>query len=1602
MTKTRSAQLIYILLINFLLVCSVWASTPMPFEISFEFPEQGKSIKHKTQINVILSNTPQWESYVIELDLSAVTFVEPESHIANLHIDKRIEVNSRDENGVTAIPLTVFENGEYEIKVSIALKTSKGIVNRFRTFGVVAESGLIWFGRDTVGHAIKSKVRYQIESDPSVSTKSIEQEYKQKLNAEEQNRAIRSRANDKKTNNQPKTQNNKTIVNGDILIFAASWVGQGTGKLNTTTGDFNFPMHGVKITISDKDLDINNMPLTANIEGYLIDGEFTFVAPRDNYSYRVVIETDFPGINANGDIDITGNSSIGAFKVLKETANGGIYTCQTENILAVVCNQAQTGSNELASAWSAFHGMAEMVKQAKLQLTVDKQSNFNVIFNHSGSGSAYDPNTNEIFISLGHRYEWDVVAHEFGHAIANETNATDTNTGGPHNGSNQYDYQPNNSTLHNKTKSLELAINEGFGTWFGTALLQNPSASYNGRFKGISDSTYDDASQLTSANLEGNKARLLSSVPTAYGEDTEVAILHLLWDLMDSNNESNTRANCVICRDSSSLNLSGLWNVFKDSNVSSIIEFYQVLLQKAYGTNVTDLLILGENNISDTGLRGALNISNTFTEFGIAPYLEKPLSKTKLDLVIDTSGPVFEWSQQKTGTLEGLTEFTLALYTFDLKTLVFKKPGITSNTYTLTNQDIIAIKSEVDNLFTLPSSLIAVVIGENDYLFELESGPYISNPKEIMINNVDRTLVVVVDSSGSNTTTDPDNLRIEAAKETLRNLTSLVEAQSLGSAPDLAAAVDFDSTVTILSELDDPDTVINTLNTIDSSGSTDIAAGINAAVQILENLNTTGLSGIIEDKAAIALFTDGENNAGQTPVIQAIVNATLKGIRVHYGFLSPITSNISEPLFIPSDATQGYTIPETSTNFNGTLPTTVEEAVYASGGVFAFIGNANSQVAFVTQVKNRGFTNADNTDPGGQSVANQTETFDILNDPLSTRSFQFNGVVDAYVFITVDTNGNFHPFLKIIDINGNNIEIDNDTDNNGIIDLSFTLPYSGDYHAEITSQDGATGSYSFQIEGIGVEADIIFKNGFEEIIGVPVISSFTANPDNITMGGNTNLTWTLNNNATSCIKSGDWTGSANSSNGINSQVVSNITSTSSYSLQCFNSFGSSQVKSVQVLVTNPGLPPTLSLSANPTTINSGESSVISWTVGNGASICTKSGNWSGTLTGSDVTNGTHTDTVTNITTSSNYNLVCTNNFGSSTFQSVQVLVINPSSVPTLTMSANPTTISSGGSSIISWTVGNDATACTKFGGWSGTFTGSDVTNGTHSLNIANITVNSTYSLVCTNSFGSSPVRSVQVLVIGTGSPPPTLTLSANPTIINSGESSIISWIVNNDASSCTKTGNWSGILTGNDVTNGTHSTTITNITSNSSFSLVCSNSIGTSPVRTVTVTINGGNPDCISQPPILNGNADTTIRLIPGAPFGQLGSPQNPASFNGTYDSIAPGSGWPGIYGAQSIFNLTANQYTAMRFTTDNSNAIARLVFTVPGNGQGPPSSATTIAISECPGDFTTHLGQSRCLIRGGAIPNMLWSQNPNTNPAIYCLLEKIKHITLMWFTLIQ
>ena len=157
--------------------------------------------------------------------------------------------------------------------------------------------------------------------------------------------------------------------------------------------------------------------------------------------------------------------------------------------------------------------------------------------------------------------------------------------------------------------------------------------------------------------------------------------------------------------------------------------------------------------------------------------------------------------------------------------------------------------------------------------------------------------------------------------------------------------------------------------------------------------------------------------------------------------------------------------------------------------------------------------------------------------------------------------------------------------------------------------------------------------------------------------------------------------------------------------------------------------------------------------------------------------------------------------------------------PTVTLSANPTSVSSGQSSTLTWSSTN-ATSCTASGGWSGT----KVVSGSQSTGI--LTANSTFILTCTGA-GGSATQSATVTV--TSVQLPTLTISASPTSVSSGQSSTLTWSSTN-TTSCTASGGWSG----SKATSGSQSTGT--LTANSTFILTCTGA-GGSTFKDVVVSV---------------------------------------------------------------------------------------------------------------------------------------------------------------------
>jgi hypothetical protein len=386
---------------------------------------------------------------------------------------------------------------------------------------------------------------------------------------------------------------------------------------------------------------------------------------------------------------------------------------------------------------------------------------------------------------------------------------------------------------------------------------------------------------------------------------------------------------------------------------------------------------------------------------------------------------------------------------------------------------------------------------------------------------------------------------------------------------------------------------------------------------------------------------------------------------------------------------------------------------------------------------------------------------------------------------------------------------------------------------------------------------------------------FSASPNPITAGSSSTLSWTATN-AVSCTASSGWSGAKSTTSG-SEQVTPG--STTSYTLQCWNSVNVSITRIVTVTVNPPAscnLPwggsiahnatvtayqagsvacgascvsqtrtcnngtlsgtytnqnctvaacplATVTLTASPATIPSGSPSTLTWTTNNAVNGCWA---WGGGIDGWKAnSNGAHNQSVSPASTTT-YSIECWNADGvSSGVRNATVTV----TVPTLTFSASPTTITQGNASTLTWNVQN-ATSCwgdgTGFSNWQLS------TNGSHNFQVYP-PATETFYLECWNANGVSSGRKSAAITVNP-LPSPTLALTASPNPVTVGSSSTITWTPSN-VTSCTASGGLGGWSGSKAATGGNQSF---NIPGNTTFSMSCVNSVGTSTgVKNVTVTV---------------------------------------------------------------------------------------------------------------------------------------------------------------------
>ena len=272
---------------------------------------------------------------------------------------------------------------------------------------------------------------------------------------------------------------------------------------------------------------------------------------------------------------------------------------------------------------------------------------------------------------------------------------------------------------------------------------------------------------------------------------------------------------------------------------------------------------------------------------------------------------------------------------------------------------------------------------------------------------------------------------------------------------------------------------------------------------------------------------------------------------------------------------------------------------------------------------------------------------------------------------------------------------------------------------------------------------------------LPVSVSLIANPPVIREGSSSILSW-VSSNATSCLALGDaWFGARVVSG--NETVSPNQTTI--YRISCTNSAGSSATAQTIVTVTRDTLVvsgPTVTLIANPSTIRRSETSILTWNTTNATSCIAQGDGWFGARNIS----GNETVTLSQTTT---FRINCSNSAGSASAQTTVNVIDDGGGLPGVDITANPTSINQGASSVLIWSSVN-ATSCFALNNWSGSksISGSETVSPSFTA---------TYTITCSNSRGSAS-DSVTVFVISTPIITPqsfTVACVASPFVVSLGQ-----------------------------------------------------------------------------------------------------------------------------------------------------------------------------------------------------------------------------------------
>jgi len=343
----------------------------------------------------------------------------------------------------------------------------------------------------------------------------------------------------------------------------------------------------------------------------------------------------------------------------------------------------------------------------------------------------------------------------------------------------------------------------------------------------------------------------------------------------------------------------------------------------------------------------------------------------------------------------------------------------------------------------------------------------------------------------------------------------------------------------------------------------------------------------------------------------------------------------------------------------------------------------------------------------------------------------------------------------VISANPNSIQ------NGGSSSLSWTSKNSSSATLSVVGSVGTSGSFTVFPSGTTTYTLTVSGSGGTATckttvtVKTPAPScAISANPNSVQHGGSSTLTWSSNNATSATINQGI--------GGValaGSSVVSNLTSTKTYTMTVTGPGGTANCQTT-ITVQQQQLP-SCTLTTNLSTIQYGGSFTLSWSSSNATSASINQG------IGNVGVNGTYV--VSNLFTTTTYTLTVTGPGGTANCQTFVTVQQQPD-VPSCTISANPNSVQHGGSSTLSWSSLNATSAALSS-------YGSVALNGSQTVN--NITSNSTYTLTVTGPGGTA---NCQTTITVQQAQTPSCSISANPSSIQTGGSSYLTWSSSNAVS----------------------------------------------------------------------------------------------------------------------------------------------------------------------------------------------------------------------------